>query len=421
MSSFHPDVFDSIDHLFRHRAGRMVSILTRKFGVEHIEVIEDSVQDALITAMKRWPYSGLPENQSAWLIQVAKNRVIDQLRRDSKSNSIDAIEIDPREERSDELRFKNELAEDQIRMIFGCCHPEVPADSRIALTLKVVGGFSVGEIARAYLAKDEAIAKMLTRAKQKLRTVKLEIPAGKDLADRLDSVLRALYLMFNEGYSASSGADLIRSDLCFEAIRLVDLLLGHPQTSLPKVHALAALLSFQGARLSARTDSEGGLLLLVDQDRSLWNRELLAKGLEHFRTAAGGDDLTGYHVEAEIASLHALALTYQETDWLRILKCYDLLLERKFSPVVALNRAVVLGQVRGATAALNGLAELAGNYLMTSFNLFHIARGHFLAELGRKVEAIDAYRRADELTRNEAVGRFIRRKIEVLTFPNESS
>ncbi|MEQ1761886.1 MAG: sigma-70 family RNA polymerase sigma factor [Pyrinomonadaceae bacterium] len=407
-------VRDSIDHLFRHRAGQMVSILARRFGVVNIELIEDSVQDALVAAMKTWPYSGVPENQSAWLIQTAKNRVIDQLRRGAKSESIEASELDVPDDRPDDTRFESELTEDQIRMMFACCHPEVPADSRVALTLKIVSGFNVVEIARAYLAKDEAIAKMLTRAKQKLRTLDLEIPAGAALNERIDSVLRVLYLMFNEGYSASEGIDLTRQDLCEEAIRLGKLLADHPQTSLPKVEALISLFLFQAARLSARTDAAGDLLLLAEQDRSLWDRGMLAAGLEHFRMAAAGDDLSEYHIEAEIASVHALSPDYTATDWERIVACYDELLKRKFSPVVALNRLVALGETHGNEAALIELSELASNYLMTSFNLYHVTRGHFLTRVDRVAEAIESYKRAAELTKNEPVQRFIRRKIEML-------
>lgn len=408
-------VRDSIDHLFRHQAGQMVSVLASKFGVANLELIEDSVQEALIAAMKNWPYSGVPENQSGWLIQTAKNRAIDQLRRGRKSRSIDTNDVNLRDGRIEEIRFENELAEDQIRMMFACCHPSVPADSRVALTLKIVGGFGVSEIARAYLAKDEAIAKMLTRAKQKLRTVPLEIPAGTDLTERIDSALRVLYLMFNEGYSASAGADLIRHDLCFEGLRLARILIDHPLTSLPKVHAIAALFSFQSARLSTRTDGAGDLLLLADQDRSLWDRKMLAAGLEHFRRAAAGDELTDYHIEAEIASLHALAADYDSTDWPRILGCYDLLQQRTFSPVIALNRVVAIREVYGPEQALVELAELAKTYLMTSFNLYHITRGHFLAESGRRDEAAESYEKAAELTRNESVLRFIGRKLSMVT------
>jgi RNA polymerase sigma-70 factor (ECF subfamily) len=407
-------VRDSIDHLFRHRAGQMVSVLVRKFGVTNIELIEDAVQDAMISAMKTWPYSGPPINQTAWLIQTAKNRAIDHLRRSAKSESIDGYDFEIRKELRDETRFESELTEDQIRMIFACCNPSIPADSRVALTLKIVGGFSVGEIARAYLAKDDAIAKMLTRAKQKLRTLDLEFPAGAELNERLDSVLRVLYLMFNEGYSASEGSDLIRRDLCEEAVRLTRILLGHPLTSLPAVHALAALFMFQSARFATRTDAAGDLLLLADQDRSQWDRGMLAGGLDHFRMAASGSELTDYHIEAEIASLHALAPDYCSTNWERIIAGYDTLLARRFSPVVALNRLVAVGEFRGGEAALVELSALASNYMMTSFNLFHVTRAHFLAKLGRYGESIASYARAAELTKNDAVLRFIRRKIEML-------
>ncbi|HQU90759.1 MAG TPA: sigma-70 family RNA polymerase sigma factor [Pyrinomonadaceae bacterium] len=405
---------DSIDHLFRHRAGQMVSVLVRQFGVANIELVEDAVQDALVSAMKKWPYSGVPDNQSAWLIQTAKNRVIDQLRRDAKSDSIDANDIDIPEEREAETRFESELTEDQVRMMFACCNPAIPADSRVALTLKIVGGFTVSEIARAYLANDEAIAKMLTRAKQRFRTIDLEIPAGIDLKERLDAVLRVLYLMFNEGYSASEGSDLFRQDLCEEAIRLARILLGHPLTSMPLVHALTALFLFQAARLTTRIDAAGDLLLLADQDRSQWDRGMLATGLDHFRLAASGNELNDYHIEAEIASLHALAPDYSATDWEGIIGCYDALLTRRFSPVVTLNRLVAVGESRGAEAALDELSGLASNYLMTSFNLYHVTRAHFLAKLGRHREAADSYAKAAELTKNETVLRFIRRKIEML-------
>lgn len=408
-------IHDSIDHLFRHQAGQMVSVLARKFGVANIELIEDSVQDAMIAAMKKWPYSGVPENQSAWLIQTAKNRVIDHLRRGAKSDSIEAAEIELADEPLELTRFEGELTEDQTRMMFACCHPAVPADSRVALTLKIVGGFSVGEIARAYLAKDEAIAKMLTRAKQKLRTVDPEIPAGKELNERLDSVLRVLYLMFNEGYSASEGSDLVRRELCHEAIRLARILLEHRLTMLPKTHALTALFMFQAARFATRSNAEGDLLLLAEQDRSIWDRSLLAAGLEHFRQAASGDEVTDYHIEAEIASLHALAADYASTDWTRILACYDTLQTRTFSPVVALNRIVAYGEIHGPQKALDELAELGKNYLMTSFNLFHLTRGHFHTVVGRFDEAACSYRRAAELTKNESVLRFIGQKLAMIT------
>ena len=407
-------VRESIDHLFRHQAGQMVSVLARKFGVRNIELIEDAVQDAMIAAMKNWPYAGVPVNKSAWLTQVAKNRLIDQLRRGNKSESIDGSSSDGESGSELAARFGGELNEDQIRMIFACCHPVIPPDSQVALTLKIVGGFGVGEISRTYLAKNEAVAKMLTRAKQKLQTVEFEIPAQRELNARLDSVLRVLYLMFNEGYSASEGVELIRRDVCFEAIRLAEILIEHPLTSVPKVHAVMALFLFQASRLSTRTDGQGDLLLLADQERSKWDRRLLNLGLEHFSRSAAGDEFTDYHIEAEIASIHALAPDFESTNWSRIVACYDLLQKRRFSPIVGLNRIVAVGNLHGAETALNELMLLGENYMMTSFNLFHITHAHFLAEAGKPKEALAAYQRAGELTRNESVSRFIGRKIEML-------
>lgn len=271
------EISETIDHLFRQHAGQMVSILSRIFGIEKIDEVEDAVHDSMIAALKKWPYGGIPENQLAWLIETAKNRMLDQLRRSKRVENIDE-DFDISDKHLIDQRFSGEIDEDQLRMIFACCHPAIAADSQVALTLKVVGGFSVSEIARAYLAKDEAVAKMITRAKKSLLVVPLQIPAGAELNERLDAVLRGLYLMFNEGYTASAGDDLVRIDLCFEAIRLAEIIARHPVTSSPKVHALAALFLFQAARLQARTNHRGELLLLADQDRSLGTRRCWPAG-----------------------------------------------------------------------------------------------------------------------------------------------
>ena len=414
------DVRDNVDHLFRHKAGQMVSVLARRFGVEHIDLIEDAVQDAMIAAMRKWPVTGVPENPSAWLTQMAKNRVIDRLRHYGKwsgGSTDDEGFIEPAAPTLDRdgPQFEGELTEDQLRMIFACCSPEIPSDSQVALTLKVVSGFGVREISRAYLAKDEATAKMLTRAKRKLRTTSLEIPVGSELRGRLDAVLRVLYLMFNEGYAASEGDVLIRRDLCFEAMRLTEMVASHESTSLPKVHAIAALFYFQAARLATRTDVQGDLLLLSEQDRSKWDKRMISRGLDHFRRAAAGDEFTDYHLEAEIASIHAMAPDFDSTDWGRIIRCYDELQSRNFSPVVELNRIVAVGHVHGPEKALSELRDLGGHYMMTSFNLFHITMAHFLNETGEHDAAVAAYERAVELTANDPIRRFLRRKIEMLT------
>ena len=409
------EISDSLSHLFRHHAGQMVSVLSRIFGVEKIDMIEDAVQDALVAALQKWPFGGTPDNPRAWLIEVAKNRVLDRLRRDKRSEPIndDSIEISDIFSSHTDIHLSSELGEDELKMIFACCHPAIAPDSQVALTLKTVGGFNVSEIAAAYLASEDAVAKMLSRAKGKLRSggIMLEIPAGAALKDRLDAVLRVLYLMFNEGYSASAGEALIRRDLCFEAIRLARIIADHPITAAPKIHALIALFCFQAARLAARSDDRGDLVLLSEQDRSLWDERLMAEGLEHFRRSATGDELSDYHLEAEIASCYVLADDLDSVDWKRILRCHDMLQSGRFSPVVELNRIIAFGKVHGPEKALEELSQLGQNYLMTSFNFFHLTRAYFLTELGQNSQAAAAYRKAAELTRNDAVARFIQKRL----------
>lgn len=409
-------IHDSIDHLFRHRTGQMVSVLCRIFGFERIDMIEDAVQDALIAALRTWPFTGVPENPAAWLTQTAKNRLIDRLRRDIKSQSTnDEFDIaDPAAETP--VYFAGEIAEDQLRMIFACCHPSIPPDSQVALTLKTVGGFSVGEIASAYLANEEAVAKMLTRAKARLRegAVAFDIPFAGEITARLDAVLKVLYLIFNEGYGASGGNELVRRDLCFEAIRLVELLGAHPLTASPKVHAAAALFLFQASRLPARASHSGELILLADQDRSLWDRTLIGRGIRHMGLSASGEEISNFHLEAEIAAAYTLSADYASTDWKRILECYTLLQQLSFSRVAELNRVIVVGQRNGARAGLSALDELRARHDLDGYNLFHITRAHLLAELGRTDEARSSFDRALVLTKNDAVARFVRRRIDAL-------
>lgn len=410
-------VENSLDHLFRHHAGQMVSVLCRRFGFERLDLVEDAVQDALIAALRKWPFTGVPEKPTAWLTQAAKNRVIDRLRRDRRSEQIDenfAIAAPPDPNPS---TFECEIAEDQLRMIFACCHPLIAPDSQVAVTLKLVGGFSVSEIASAYLSSEDAVARMISRAKARMREagIALTIPGSGEIVARLDAVLRVLYLVFNEGYGASGGNELVRRDLCFEAIRLTGLLSSHSVTSSPAVDAAAALFCFQAARLPARTDHAGELIVLADQDRSLWDGELIARGLRHFRSSAGGDRVSPFHLEAEIAAIYTLAEDYAATDWIRILECYSRLQEISFSPVVELNRIVVLGQLRGPEAGLAALNELRDKHDISGYNLLHITRGHLLAEMGRSAEADEALSHALELTRNEAVRRFIKRQAKSLS------
>jgi RNA polymerase sigma factor (sigma-70 family) len=408
---------DSLDHLFRHHAGQMVSVLSRIFGVRHIDLIEDSVQDALVAALRKWPHSEVPQNPRAWLTETAKNRVLDRLRRDARSSSIEETELDiPAESDAGGLRFDTEVGEDQLRMIFACCHPAIAPDSQVALTLKIVGGFSVREIARAYLANEESVAKMLTRAKQKLRSggVPLEIPAGVELGRRLDAVLKVLYLIFNEGYSTSEGDDLIREDLCQEAIRLCEMVCAHPMTGFPKAHAAAALFLFQASRLKARTGDAGCLVLFEDQDRAKWDHAMIARGLGHFRRSAAGTELSPFHLEAEIAALYSLSDSMENVNWQRILDCYNELQRRQFSNVAELNRIVALGKLNGADRALTAIQQLNDNEGINRYYLYHVTAAHFLEQAGRTAEAKLAFDKALGLSANNAVRKFITERIERL-------
>ncbi len=399
----------------------MIATLTRIFGIERLDQVEDAVQEAMVRALRLWPHQGAPDNPSAWLIQVAKNLTLDRLRRENRLQSApdgieDSIEAPPDFMADTDAAFANEISDDQLRMIFTCCHQMIPEDGQIALTLKTVGGFSVSEIARAFLSQEAAVAKTLTRAKHRLRefNIKLEMPEPNKLPARLEPVLRVVYLMFNEGYSALEGEELVRTDLCHEAIRLCDLLTWHPITGAPEVHALSALLLFQGARLAARCDAAGELLLLSEQDRSLWDRAMIKRGLHQLRMSARGNEISDYHLEAEIASCHTLAESFAATDWPRVLDCYEELLNRKPSPVVALNRIVALAKVHGTEAGLVELEKIAEDRTLRNYYPFYATRGELLREAGRSDEAVEYYRNAFGLTSSEPVRRFLMKRIAEL-------
>lgn len=409
------EVQRSIDHLFRRSAGQMVATLARVFGLRHLDAVEDSVQDALVQALRRWPFGGVPDKPEAWLMRVARNRMIDRLRRggawEEKARLLGPAAAE--EPATHAAWFTGELADDQLRMIFACCHPAVPRTGQLALTLKTVGGFSTAEIARAFLTREATVAQRLVRAKRRLkeRGVELEVPAPAELPDRLDAVLEAIYLMFNEGYGAGAGSELVRTDLCHEAIRLLELLGEHPGTDTPRTHALAALACFQASRLDQRVDAAGEIVLLPEQDRSRWDGGLIAAGVEHLRRSAHGDDFSTYHLEAEIASCHALAPSWPETDWRRLLRAYDELLERAPSPVTALNRAVALAEVEGPEAALSALEPLSEMSGLEDYYPYWATRGEMLRRAGRDEEAKHAFRRAQGLEASAPVKRFLMRRV----------
>jgi RNA polymerase sigma-70 factor, ECF subfamily len=376
------------------------------------------VQEALLRALEIWPYSGVPENASAWLFRVAHNAAIDALRRGRRSLSLDSDESAPAMAGlaapvfpPDDPHLEEQLHDDELHMIFMCCHPEISPEAAIALSLKTVGGFSVREIARAFLAEESAIAQRLVRAKRQIRErhLTLELPGGAALERRLDSVLEVIYCIFNEGYAAHEGEDLIRQDLCEEALRL-GFLVASSSISVPRVHALVALMAFQAARLPARTDPAGNLVLLDSQNRELWDRGLIAIGFYHFEHSMRGE-VSPYHAEAAIAATHARAPAAGSTDWPLILEMYDQLLAMNPSPVVALNRAVALAKVRGPAEGLVAVEPLAANRQLRDYHLLLAVRGHLLLELGRMEEAARCFREAIERPCSAPERRFLTRKL----------
>ena len=354
-----------VEHLFRHESGRMVSTLVRILGPRHLDLAEEVVQDALVRALDLWPYQGVPDNPTAWLIQVARNKALDRLRRETRVEG-------NAEERLRHWEAPPVAADDEAAMLLLCCQPELPRESQVALALKTVCGFSVAEIARAFLTQESTIAQRLVRAKRVLREVPLQEP-------QQETIFEILYLLFNEGYSASAGENLVRADLCDEAIRMARWFTDAPEGS-----ALLSLFLLQSARLSARTDEAGELVLLEDQDRGRWDAGRVAEGFQWLDRSARGDRLSSYHVEAGIAAAHCV----EPTDWRGILSLYDQLWRLKPTPIVALNRAVAVAKVHGADEGLRALPELEGYYLLDA------VKARMLEWAGRAAEARACYRAA---------------------------
>ena len=419
-SSATADVSRLADHLFRYEAGKLTSVLTGIFGITRLQLVEDVVQESLVRALRTWPYTGVPKSPAAWLTQTAKNLALDVIRREKlfheKEPQIVAfMEQWPSESVVGESpMFENEIRDGRLRLMFTCCHPLLPAEAQTALALKVLGGFGVAEIASAFLTSEAAIAKRLTRAHQKIRDLHIpfEIPAGDELSIRLGNVLQTLYLLFNEGYKASSGDRLIKEDLCREAIRLTCLLAEHPVGNEPRTHALMALMLLNAARLPARTDSEGNILRLQDQDRSTWNQAMIARGMQHLSMSAAGNALTSYHLQAGIAACHCAANAYESTDWRKILSLYDRLLELDESPVIALNRAVAVANLHGPQAGLEAVAAIHNANQLNSYYLLYAVLGEFEKQLNHFQAAIDNFRKALELTELTSEQLFLSKRLQ---------
>lgn len=403
------------EHFFRHESARLVATLAGQFGAQRLQWVEDVVQEALVRALQTWPYRGVPDNPAAWLTQTARHLALDQLRREQRWNEREeGVSTEqarwmavPVEEASwDDAHLRDDI----LRLMFVCCHPQLSPEAQIALALRTLCGLSPAEIAAAFVTTEAAISKRLVRARARIRELELpfELPEAHELPQRLDAVLATLYLLFNEGYKASSGEHLVRADLCHEAIRLAELLATHPATSQPRCHALLALMLLSAARLPARTDDAGDILRLHEQNRSLWDQSLIQRGIQHLQLSAQGDTLTEYHLEAGIAACHSTAATHDATEWTRILVLYDQLMQLKPSPVVALNRAIAVGRVHGAQRGLDALGTVKG---LDTYLSLHAARGAFATELGQHQTAATHYCRALALAVLPSERRFFESRI----------
>ena len=407
------------EHLFRREAGRMVGTLAHIFGVHNLAMAEDVVQDAFCRALEVWKFRGVPENPSAWLMATAKNRALDILRRERTAQTF-APEL-TRLLQSEwtlaptvqEIFKSNTIKDDQLRMMLSCCHPKLPEEAQVALMLNILCGFSVDEIAAAFVSGHAAIEKRISRAKKVLAGSKrlFDVADPRDFPARLAAVQRALYLLFNEGYHGASCESVVRAELCQEAMRLTTLLLEHPPAATPATHALSALMCLHAARLPSRLDGAGNLASFLDQDRSRWDARLINEGQKLLDHSATGSELTEYHVEAAIAATHCCAARAEETDWGRIVWLYDKLMRLRPSPVVALNRAIAIAQHEGTERGLEEIYAIENSDRLAAYPFYSAAIGELELRHGRREIACKYFRDALVQARSPMEKRFLERRV----------
>lgn len=409
----------TVEHLFRNEWGKLVAVLTKLFGPQNLQLAEDVVQDTLLKAFNTWKINGLPQNPSAWLFTAARNKAIDVLRQQKRQNEI-SKNLTPLLQSEytlvptvQDTINTNTIDDDQLRMMFVCCHPSLSTESQVSLILRTLCGFSVTEIARAFVTGYDTIEKRLTRARQSFRdnNVQFELPAATELDNRLDNVLLAIYLLFNEGYNSTQHEELIRKDLMNEAMQLCELILRSRFVDHSKTHALLSLICFTASRNDARLDADGNILLLKQQDRSKWNRALIAKGIFHLEASEPGEQVSRYQLEAGIAYEHARATNYASTNWQNILQCYDLMCRFYYSPVVEMNRAIVISELHGpgeGIKAINAISNLAS---LKNYYLLPATLGELHLQLKDHEKANQYFAEALKLTRSAAEKKLLQQKM----------
>ncbi len=414
-----PHIEETIDHLFRHEWGKLVSVLTKLFGPQNLQLAEDVVQDTLLTALSNWKMKGLPQNPSAWLFTAARNKAVDVLRQQKRKNEF-AKNITPLLQSEytlaptvKEMVSVNTIDDDQLRMMFVCCHPALSTEAQVSLILKTLCGFNVTEIARAFVISYDTVEKRLYRARQTFREnkVEFELPPAEELENRLETVLMAIYLLFNEGYNSTNHEDLIRNDLMNEAMRLCELICRSPSVNHANTHALMALMCFTASRNNARLDDEGNILLLKQQDRTKWNRALIETGVYHLEESAAGETISKYHIEAGIAYEHAQARDYDHTNWNNILHCYNLLYQLYPTPIIALNRAIVVSELRGAAEGIKAIEAIHDLASLKKYYLLPATLGELHWQIGEYNKAKEYFDEAITLTQSAIEKKLLQQKI----------
>ena len=412
------------EDLFRHESGKMIAVLTKIFGTEHLDLSEDVVQETFYSAIQVWPLKGIPENPSAWLFRTAKNKAIDILRRNKFTSRFDFSDPDKKLLQSEytltvvaeKMMNEESIKDDLLRMMYACCHNGIAEENQIILILKTLCGFSTEEIAKAFLLTEENVTKKLYRTKQFFREnkIKPEFPAAEEIRKRTDAVLKTIYLIYNEGYNSTHTTELIRRDLVDQAMYLCRLLVENDKTQLPEVYAAMALMCFHTSRMDSRISENGDIVLLAAQDRGKWNKHLIDEGNYFLNKAASGSLISSYHAEAAIAYEHCVAKKFEETNWNNILSYYDILAAINPSSIVLLNRMAVIHKVYGATQALNEIDNTPYQEEWEKNYLYYSLLGDIYAELAPR-EAESNYRAAIDLTRSEAEKNLLNRKILLLS------